>query len=99
MVALKILAVGGIAGVLSNITGYVITGLVFHRYQAQTPNTWRSAESWTHYLYSAGVRILRAPLLPFCTTPSASAFPAWLPARFQMGLVLAPFFGLPQRLR
>ena len=58
MIALKILAVGGIAGVLSNITGYVITGLVFHRYQAQTPNTWRSTESWTHYLYSAGVRIL-----------------------------------------
>jgi hypothetical protein len=58
VIALKILAVGGIAGVLSNITGYVITGLVFHRYQAQTPNTWRSAESWTRYLYSAGVRIL-----------------------------------------
>lgn len=57
MVALKILVVGGIAGVLSNITGYVITGLVFHRYQALTPNTWRSAESWMHYLYSAGVRI------------------------------------------
>jgi len=57
VVALKILAVGGIAGVLSNITGYVITGLLFHRYQAQTPNTWRGAESWKHYLYSAGVRI------------------------------------------
>jgi hypothetical protein len=57
MVALKVLVVGGIAGVLSNITGYVTTGLLFHRYQAQTPNTWRSAESWTRYLYSSGVRI------------------------------------------
>jgi hypothetical protein len=57
VVALMILAIGVVAGVLSNITGYIITGLVFHRYQAQTPNTWRIAESWTHYLYSAGIRI------------------------------------------
>jgi hypothetical protein len=54
----QIVIAGGIAGVLSNITGYAITGRLFHRYQARTPNTWRAAESWGHYLYSAGVRVL-----------------------------------------
>jgi len=58
MVVLKIIAAGAIAGVLANITGYVITGRLFHPYQAQTPKTWRNAESWTHYLYSAGIRVL-----------------------------------------
>ena len=58
MVILQPLAAGVVAGILSNITGYVITGRLFHPYQGQTPNTWRAAESYTHYLYSAGVRVL-----------------------------------------
>ena len=58
MVTLQPIAAGVVAGILSNITGYVITGRLFHPYQAQTPNTWRAAESYTHYLYSAGVRVL-----------------------------------------
>ena len=58
MVIVRIIAAGAIAGVLANITGYVITGWLFHPYQAQTPKTWRSAESWTHYLYSSGLRFL-----------------------------------------
>ncbi len=47
-----------IAGIVSNVTGYVITGRLFHPYQAKTPDTWRAAESYAHYLYSAGVRVL-----------------------------------------
>jgi hypothetical protein len=58
VVTLQPLAAGVVAGILSNITGYVITGRLFHPYQVQTPNTWRAAESHTHYLYSAGVRVL-----------------------------------------
>jgi hypothetical protein len=58
MITLQPLVAGVVAGILSNITGYVITGRLFHSYQAQTPNTWRAAESHTHYLYSAGVRVL-----------------------------------------
>jgi hypothetical protein len=56
MVAVEILA-GGIAGVLSNATGYLITGVVFHPYQAHTPATWRTPESWTHYTYASVLRI------------------------------------------
>ena len=65
MVATKIIAAGIIAGILSNITGYLITGRLFHRYQARTPNTWRASESWTHYLYSAVVRLLSCLAIAF----------------------------------
>jgi hypothetical protein len=54
----QMLGAGLCAGILGNVTGYALTGRLFHRYQARTPNTWRAAESWHHYLYSSGVRIL-----------------------------------------
>jgi hypothetical protein len=56
MVAGEILA-GGIAGVLSNATGYLVTGVLFHRYQAHTPATWRTSESWMHYTYACVLRL------------------------------------------
>jgi hypothetical protein len=54
---LKIITAGLIAGILANATGYLITGRLFHPYQAKTPGTWRQAESWTHYQYATGIRI------------------------------------------
>jgi hypothetical protein len=54
---LKTVAAGVIAGILANATGYLITGRLFHSYQAQTPSTWRATESWTHYLYAVAIRI------------------------------------------
>jgi hypothetical protein len=54
---LNILAAGVIAGIVSNATGYMITGRLFHSYQAKTPNTWRLTETSVHYRYSAAVRI------------------------------------------
>ena len=53
----KILAAGAIAGLVANITGYLITGMLFHRYQARTPGTWRASESWAHYMVSMAIRI------------------------------------------
>jgi hypothetical protein len=53
----KIIVAGLIAGILANISGYLITGRLFHGFQARTPNTWRATESWSHYLYSSGARI------------------------------------------
>ena len=58
MLTVQIAVAGGIAGVLSNVTGYAITGRLFHRFQSRTPNTWRATESWGHYFYSAAVRVL-----------------------------------------
>ena len=54
----KIFIAGVVAGVLSNVSGYVITGRWFHRFQSQTPNTWRASESWVHYQYAALIRLL-----------------------------------------
>jgi len=54
---LRILLDGAIAGVLSTGTGYWITGRLFHAYQARTPQTWRSGESWSSYLVSTGLRL------------------------------------------
>jgi hypothetical protein len=42
--------VGAITGlVMSVTTSYLITGRLFHRYQAKTPGTWR-AETWRQHL-------------------------------------------------
>jgi hypothetical protein len=54
---LNILAGGVIAGIGANATGYMITGRLFHPYQAKTPNTWRQTETWAHYQYATAVRI------------------------------------------
>jgi hypothetical protein len=53
----KILATGACAGMIANVTGYLITGRVFHRYQARTPHTWRTGESWMDYTNAALLRI------------------------------------------
>ena len=53
----RVAIAGVIAGVLANVSGYFITGRWFHRFQAHTPNTWRAAESWVHYQYSALIRL------------------------------------------
>jgi hypothetical protein len=57
MVTLKILEAGVISGIAANATGYLITGRIFHPYQAKTPGTWRATESWTHYQYATAIRL------------------------------------------
>ena len=57
MLTYRILIAGAIAGVLANVSGYLITGRLFHPYQSRTPDTWRKSESWTHYQYATAVRI------------------------------------------
>ncbi len=74
---LRILLDGAIAGVLSTGTGYWITGRLFHAYQARTPQTWRSGESWSSYLISTVLRLLVCILI------------AWLYGCFDFGA--APF--------
>jgi hypothetical protein len=47
------LAPGAIAGILSIFTSWLWIGVVFHRYQRQTPNTWRRENSRSYALSSA----------------------------------------------
>jgi hypothetical protein len=53
---LRLLVAGLSAGIAANLTGYIVTGRWFHRYQALTPHTWRASESWLHYLAASGAR-------------------------------------------
>jgi preprotein translocase subunit SecF len=47
------LAPGAVAGILSILTSWLWIGVVFHRYQQQTPNTWRPENSRSYALSSA----------------------------------------------
>jgi hypothetical protein len=47
------LAPGAIAGILSIFTSWLWMGVVFHRFQRQTPNTWRAENSRSYALSSA----------------------------------------------
>ena len=47
------LAPGAIAGILSIFTGWLWMGVVFHRFQRLTPNTWRLENSRSYALSSA----------------------------------------------
>lgn len=76
MVTLKIIAAGVIAGIVANVTGYVITGRLFHAYQAKTPNTWRQTESWAHYLYAAAIRIAGCIGIGFLYAAIGTRFPS-----------------------
>lgn len=44
---------GAIAGILSIFTSWLWMGLVFHRFQRQTPNTWRLENNRSYTLSSA----------------------------------------------
>jgi hypothetical protein len=57
MLTLKVLSAGVISGIAANVTGYLITGSLFHRYQSNTPATWRPVESAAHYAYAAAIRV------------------------------------------
>jgi hypothetical protein len=63
---LNLLAAGALAGVLANVTGYLTTGRLFHRYQALTPNTWRAAEAWKQYFYAMAVRVCACIAIGLC---------------------------------
>ena len=87
---IKIVVAGLIAGVLANISGYLITGRLFHGFQARTPNTWRAAESWSPYLYSAGVRLFSCLAIILLH----DAFGAMVPALFGSTLLGGAAFGV-----
>lgn len=72
----KLLVAGVFSGVVANVTGYLITGHTFHRYQAMTPNTWRGAESWAHYVYAMTLRLFTCTAIGFmyCLVGAKSPF-------------------------
>ena len=75
---LKIIAAGLIAGILANITGYLITARFFHKFQARTPDTWRATESWSHYMYSTGIRLFSCVAIVILYAASRAIVPTIL---------------------
>src|SRR6266404_2874123 len=47
------LAPGAVAGIISIFTSWLWMGVVFHRFQKQTPNTWRPENNRSYTLSSA----------------------------------------------
>jgi hypothetical protein len=87
MVILKIIAAGIIAGIVANVTGYLITGRLFHAYQAKTPNTWRQAESWADYLYAAAIRIAGCVGIGLLYAAIGTRFPALSDSAISRGVI------------
>ena len=48
-----VLVPGAIAGVVSVFTSWLWMGVIFHRFQARTPNTWRPESNRSYALASA----------------------------------------------
>lgn len=91
MFILKLLAAGLISGIFANITGYLITGRLFHPYQAKTPDTWRKSESWVHYQYAALVRIAACVAIAFLYAALGNRMPV-LADHFLLGAIVFALF-------
>ncbi len=50
---------GLIAGIISIVTSWLLVGVIFHRYQRKTPDTWR-AEGPSNYLGASLLHVLAA---------------------------------------
>lgn len=56
----RALAAGGIAGLIGIMTSWLITGVVVHPLQAETPNTWRPTEGPAQYAAASALTVLAA---------------------------------------
>ena len=56
----RILFAGLMSGVIGVFTSWLITGMLFHPFQARTPQTWRPSEGPRHYAAASGLTMLAA---------------------------------------
>jgi hypothetical protein len=56
----RILLAGLISGVIGVFTSWLITGMLFHPFQAKTPQTWRPSEGSRQYAGASALTILAA---------------------------------------
>lgn len=59
----RIFLAGLISGVIGVFSSWLITGTIFHPFQARTPQTWRASEGPIQYAASSGLTILSALLI------------------------------------
>ncbi|MDQ2919957.1 MAG: hypothetical protein M3R10_08795 [Verrucomicrobiota bacterium] len=90
---------GAIAGLISIFTSWFWMGLVFHRFQKQTPNTWRpenkgsyAISSIIHFLASIAIATLFMRVaLTFGSLFSGGIIPACIFGVLIWGAIAAPF--------
>ena len=54
----RILLAALISGVVGVFTSWLITGTLFHSFQARTPQTWRASEGVANYAAASGLTVL-----------------------------------------
>jgi hypothetical protein len=59
----RILLAGLISGVIGVFTSWLITGMLFHPFQAKTPQTWRPSEGSRQYAGASALTILAALII------------------------------------
>lgn len=58
--ALRVVLAGVGAGLFGICASWLLTGVVFHPFQARTPNTWRADEGPTQYAAASGLTLFAA---------------------------------------
>ena len=56
----RILLAGLISGVVGVFASWLITGTLFHPFQARTPQTWRASEGAANYAAAGGLTVVAA---------------------------------------
>jgi hypothetical protein len=57
------LIAGVVAGLAGVMTSWLVTGVIFHRYQRLTPDTWRHKEGPREYALASGATVLAALII------------------------------------
>jgi hypothetical protein len=57
------LVAGVVAGLAGVMTSWLVTGVIFHPYQALTPGTWRPQEGSREYALASGTTVLAAVVI------------------------------------
>ncbi len=96
-----VVAAGAVAGVVSVLTSWAITGGLFHRYQRLTPDTWRQ-EGPSSYALSSALNIVECIGIGLLFALS-TGFPAgrslgWAPRGLLFGMLCWGALVLPPTL-
>jgi len=94
----RVLLAGLAGGVVSVVTSWLLVGVIFHRFQARTPATWRPGEGSAQYARSSGLTILAALVIAttfFLTGAIALGHGSWLAAGLAFGALVWGALALP----
>lgn len=87
----RLLLAGAIAGLAGTMTSWLVTGHLFHRFQARTPTTWRPVEGYRQYSLASAITLISAVLVALLYGMTGGiavlAGAGWLTAGLVFGLL------------